>query len=222
MAISVTGRERLWARHPRYLRLLAAALLAGAAVLALGSCASAGDPAAGAQAIFAGGCFWSIEEAFEKTPGVLSAVSGFAGAADAPHDMKSAGGADRREAVRVFYDPARIDYARLLDVFWHNVDPLDAGGQFCDRGAEYCAAIFVANDEERRLAEESKRRVAETVHAAVVTEILAAGRFAAAEAAHQDFYKKNPEPYRRYEEGCGREKRLRALWGASGPTGAKP
>jgi peptide-methionine (S)-S-oxide reductase len=209
--------------HRRALRRLAlAALVAAAAVLATGSCASASGGAGAARATFAGGCFWCVEEAFEKVPGVVAAVSGYAGgtAPGPTHENVSAGASDHVEAIEVTYDPARVDYATLLTVFWRNVDPLDAGGQFCDRGRQYRSAIFVASDEERRLAEDSKRRVAETLHAPVVTEILPAGRFHAAEPLHQDFYKKNPAQYHQYKDNCGREKRLKQLWGDS-PAGGE-
>ena len=188
------------------LRLLVGALLAGWAILAVGSCASAAAVPTGDRAIFAGGCYWCVEEAFETTPGVLSATSGMAET-----------GSDSVESVEVAYDAAKIPYERLLDVFWRNVDPLDAGGQFCDRGARYRAAIFIRTDEERRLAEASKRRVAETLRAPVATEILPARGFHPVEPSEQDFYKKNPKRYHEYKHGCGRERRLRELWGDRKP-----
>ncbi|MBX3245879.1 MAG: peptide-methionine (S)-S-oxide reductase MsrA [Myxococcales bacterium] len=176
----------------------------------------ADPPRAGlAVAVFAGGCFWCMEHPFERLDGVGEVLSGYTGGRErAPtYEQVSSGRTSHLEAVRVVYDPERVSYERLLEVFWHNVDPTQDDGQFCDRGAQYRTAIFVATPEERRLAEESKRRVAARLGRRVATEIRAAGDFWVAEAYHQDFYRTNPVRYQSYRSGCGRDARLRELWG---------
>lgn len=182
------------------------------------SCAANRGPADTARATFAGGCFWCMEEPFEKVPGVLSVAAGFAGGSKTNPTYRevSAGGSGYAEAVEIVYDPSRVTYDRLLDVFWHHVDPLTANGQFCDRGRQYRSAIFFHDEAQRVLAEASKKRVEEELHAAVVTEIAPVTKFYRAEEYHQDFYKKNPGKYREYVEGCGRERRLQQLWGTAG------
>lgn len=171
-----------------------------------------------AEAIFAGGCFWCMEAPFEQIDGVLGAVSGYTGGrTEGPtYEEVSAGRTGHAEAVRVLFDPARVSYERLLEVYWRNVDPTQAGGQFCDHGAQYRTAIFVVGEEQRRLAEASRERVREQLGRAVVTEIADAGPFWVAEAYHQDFYRTSPVRYRTYRAGCGRDARLRALWGEAG------
>ena len=199
----------------------AAATLVGGAVAATSAAAQppAGGAAAGplAVATFASGCFWCTESDFEKVPGVVDAVSGYTGGrvANPTYEQVSAGRTGHREAVQVTYDPARVSYERLLDVFWRNVDPVDAGGQFCDRGEQYTSAIYVATDEERRLAEASKRAVEQSgrVRGRIATVILTAGPFYKAEEYHQSYYKKNPLRYKFYRTSCGRDGRLRELWG---------
>jgi len=178
-----------------------------------------------ATATFAGGCFWCMEPAFDGLPGVVSVTSGYAGGtkANPSYEEVSSGGTGHAESVQVLYDPSRIGYEKLLDAFWHNVDPISANGQFCDRGNQYRSAIFHQNETERRLAEESKKRVEQRLHAAVVTQIVPAGAFYPAEEYHQHFYKKNPLRYHEYRNGCGRDRRLRELWGAdAGHLEAKP
>ncbi|MFQ5962527.1 MAG: peptide-methionine (S)-S-oxide reductase MsrA, partial [Candidatus Methylomirabilales bacterium] len=142
-------------------------------------------------------------------------VSGYTGGTlpNPTYEQVSAGGTGHREAVRITYDPSLISYADLLTAFWHSVDPTDAGGQFCDRGESYQTAIFVGNDEERRLAEASKRAAQESLGKTIVTPIEAAGPFFPAEAYHQDFYKKSTLRYRYYRWGCGRDRRVEELWG---------
>jgi peptide-methionine (S)-S-oxide reductase len=196
------------------LAFVLAAASAASAVPA-GAQARAGGPAP-AVATFASGCFWCTEADFEKVPGVLDVVSGYTGGrgADPTYEQVSAGGTGHLEAVQVRYDPARVSYAQLLDTFWRNVDPFDARGQFCDKGEQYTGAVFVATPEERALAEASKRRVAERLAGRggpVVTRILPAAPFYAAEAYHQDYAKKNPVRYTFYRSRCGRDARLRAL-----------
>ena len=170
-----------------------------------------------AVATFAAGCFWCAEADFEKVPGVVDAVSGYTGgrAADPTYEQVSAGRTGHREAVQVIYDPGRVSYQRLLDVFWRNVDPTDAGGQFCDRGEQYTSAIFVATDGERRLAEASERAVERSgrLRGPVATAILRAGPFYRAEEYHQAYAKKNPLRYKFYRTTCGRDRRLRQVWG---------
>ena len=170
-----------------------------------------------AVATFAGGCFWCMEPPFEKLPGVRSVVSGYIGGhvANPTYKQVSAGGTGHAEAVEIRYDPTRISYEQLLYVFWRNIDPLVADRQFCDRGAQYRAAIFV-HDDVQRAAAEASRRALETAgrfQQPIVTEIVVAGRFYPAEAEHQDYYKKNPLRYNYYRFNCGRDARLQELWG---------
>ncbi len=171
-----------------------------------------------ATATFAGGCFWCMEPPFDALPGVADTTSGYTGGRvpNATYRQVTAGGTGHYEAVRIRFDPAQVTYERLLEVFWRNVDPTDAGGQFCDRGESYRTAIFAHDAEQRRLAEASKARLMESnrLNAPIVTPILDAGAFWDAEDYHQDYYRKNPIRYRFYRGGCGRDARLRALWGA--------
>ena len=174
------------------------------------------------SAVFAGGCFWCVEAAFEQVDGVTSATSGFMGGrlADPTYEQVSAGGTGHYEVVKVEFDPSRVGYAKLLDVFWHNIDPLDAGGQFCDRGEQYRSAIFYENDEQKRLAEQSKEDLvgAQRLNKPIVTPIIAATTFYPAEEYHQDYYRKNPLRYRYYRTSCGRDRRLVQVWGADAPS----
>jgi peptide-methionine (S)-S-oxide reductase len=185
-------------------------------MIVIGLCALA-LPASAAEAIFAGGCFWCEETAFEGVPGVSAAVSGYSGGSkkNPAYEEVSSGSTGHAESVRVTFDPAKISYARLLEIFWHSVDPTDRGGQFCDRGNQYRSAIFYLDDSQRRAAEESKKAIEAQLKRSVVTEITKAGEFYPAEDYHQDFYKKNPVRYYSYREGCGRDRRLRELWGAA-------
>jgi len=168
------------------------------------------------RATFAGGCFWCMEPPFEKIPGVASVTSGYTGGqkVNPSYEEVSAGGTGHAESVDIVYDPAKVTYAQLLDVFWHNVDPTQGDGQFCDHGHQYRTAIFYHDAEQKRLAEESKEKVQAKLQKPVVTEIVAASRFYPAEEYHQDFYKKNPVRYYTYRAGCGRDRRLKDLWGA--------
>jgi methionine-S-sulfoxide reductase len=175
------------------------------------------DPAAADTVVFAMGCFWCAETAFEGMAGVAAVASGFAGGtvANPTYDQVTAGGTGHYESVEVVYDPATVDYATLLRVFWHNVDPVDAGGQFCDRGDSYRSAIFARTPAQRRLAEASKAELAASgrFDGTIVTEILPAAPFYLAEDYHQDFWLKDPERYHSYRTGCRRDARLDALWG---------
>jgi|SRR6185436_6533524 len=167
-----------------------------------------------AKATFAGGCFWCMELPFEKLPGVVSVVSGYTGGtvANPTYEQVSLGYTGHREAVEVTYDPAKVTYGQLVDVFWRNVDPLDASGQFCDKGEQYRAAIFWHDAEQRRIAELSQRNVRKRF-GSVETDVLPATRFYRAEEYHQDYYRKNPIRYRFYRAGCGRDARLKKVWG---------
>ncbi len=171
-----------------------------------------------AHATLAGGCYWCMQEAFEKVPGVVSVTAGWAGGTEPNPKIEEieSGSTGYVEAIEVKYNPSKITYEHLLDAYWHNIDPLSAGGQFCDRGRQYRSAIFFDDDTQRRLAEQSKARVAEQLHGTVVTEIAPATRFLKAPAPQQDFYKKNADQYRKYAEGCGRHRRLEQLWGSAG------
>ncbi len=180
--------------------------------------ASAAPPGAAlAKATFAGGCFWCMEPPYEKLPGVVSVVSGYTGGhvKNPSYEQVTSGGTGHAEAVVVSYDPAQATYEKLLEVFWRNVDPTTPNRQFCDVGEQYRTAIFVHDEEQRRLAEESKRRVEATrsFREPVVTPIVPAGLFYPAEEYHQDYYKKNPVRYRFYRSSCGRDARLKELWG---------
>jgi peptide-methionine (S)-S-oxide reductase len=168
-----------------------------------------------AKAVFAGGCFWCMEPAFEHVKGVVSATSGYTGGhtANPTYEDVSSGGTGHYEAVEVLYDPNQITYAQLLDVFWRNIDPTNARGQFCDEGDQYRSAIFYGNDAERQLAEQSARRIVESRKLTIATSILPASTFYPAEEYHQDFYKKNPVRYKFYRFNCGRDRRLAQLWG---------
>jgi peptide-methionine (S)-S-oxide reductase len=177
----------------------------------------AAPPAGQAAAVFAGGCFWCMEGPFDALDGVVSTTSGYAGGSvvDPGYEQVSEGTTGHVEAVRVVYDPKRVDYAKLLDVFWHNVDPLDADGQFCDRGPQYASAIFAGDPSERKLAEESKQKLAERFGRPIATEVRSATPFYAAENYHQDYYQKNPVRYRFYRSSCGRDARLEKVWGGA-------
>ncbi len=173
------------------------------------------EPGDEAVAYFAGGCFWCMEGPFEAVPGVLSVVSGYTdGERPNPsYRQVASGDTGHAEAIRVVYDPAVVTYAQLLEVFWVNIDPTDDGGQFCDRGTQYRTGIYVHNEEERRLAEASKAHAEETLGESIVTEIRTASTFYDAEPYHQNFYRTHPAHYTRYRRGCGRDRRLRAVWG---------
>lgn len=168
-----------------------------------------------AKATFAGGCFWCMEPPFEKLPGVVAVTSGFSGGQtkNPTYEEVSSGGTGHAESVQVLYDPAKVSYAQLLQTYWHNVDPTQVNGQFCDHGDQYRTAIFYGTAQEKDLAEKSKVEVEKQLKHAVVTQIVPAAQFYAAEEYHQDFYKKNPARYSTYRLGCGRDRRLKELWG---------
>jgi len=168
-----------------------------------------------ATAVFAGGCFWCVEAAYQDLDGVHDAVSGFTGGKlENPTYYGNHKG--HWEAVKVTYNPETISYQRLLEIFWHNIDPFDAVGQFCDKGPSYRSAVFVANDKQRALAEQSKHKVSEQFPKQTVeTLIRPASTFYPVVEGHQDYYKKNPIRYRFYRAGCGRDNRLKEIWGKS-------
>ena len=169
-------------------------------------------------ATFAGGCFWCMESDFEKVSGVVEAVSGYTGGQkqNPTYEEVSAGGTGHAEAVQVTYDPAKITYKELLDVFWRHVDPTDAGGQFVDRGSQYRTAIFYHDEEQKRIAEDSREQMEKSgrFSAPIVTEIVPLTEFYPAEDYHQDYYRHNPLRYRFYRLGSGRDQFLKSTWGA--------
>jgi peptide-methionine (S)-S-oxide reductase len=203
------------------LSLVALLGLAAAVGLAQGNAPKrVANPGGLAKATFAGGCFWCMVKPFVELPGVVQVVSGYSGGQkrNPTYEEVSAGTTGHAESVQVIYDPAKTSYARLLEVYWHNVDPTSAEGQFCDRGHQYRSAIFVQDESERRLAEESRlaqqAEVAKTVNKPIVTEIVPFAEFWPAEEYHQYFYQKNPVRYESYRLGCGRDRRLQEIWGA--------
>lgn len=201
-------------RNPARTTLLA--VLAGA-LLGTGAVAQPAKAPNAAVATFAGGCFWCMEPPYDKLPGVLETTSGYMGGRtrDPTYAEVSAGGSGHAEVVQVRYDPARITYEQLLAVFWRNVDPTVRDRQFCDVGSQYRTAIFVHDDAQRRAAEASKAALerSKPFKEPIVTPIEPAGEFWPAEAYHQDYYLRNPVRYAYYRSGCGRDQRLKALWG---------
>ena len=174
-------------------------------------------PAVTAVATFAGGCFWCMEGPFDVLDGVISTTSGYTGGTkkDPTYQEVSAGRTGHTEAVQIVYDPAKVTYEKLLDVFWRNIDPTVANRQFCDSGSQYRSGIFYHNDVQKKAADASKLALdkSKPFKGAIVTEITAATEFYAAEEYHQDYYLKNPVRYRYYRQGCGRDARLKELWG---------
>jgi len=164
-------------------------------------------------AIFAGGCFWCVEKDFEHVEGVIGAVSGYTGGVMPNPTYRNHG--QHVEAVKITYNPTKVSYRELVEIFWRSVDPTDAGGQFCDRGHSYSTAIFAATAEQNEIANQSKMKLeaAGTLPAPIVTPILEATPWTDAEGYHQDYYKKNPVRYRLYRYGCGRDARIQELWG---------
>jgi peptide-methionine (S)-S-oxide reductase len=192
-------------------------------LLAIGVASAAADTKPGAdgrkleKATFAGGCFWCMEEALDKVEGVVSTTSGYTGGrkANPTYEDVSAGGTGHAEAVEILYDPAKVTYARILDVFWRNIDPTQPNAQFCDHGPQYRSAIFYHGETQKWLAEDSKKALEKSkpFKEAIATEIAPASAFYPAEEYHQNFYEKNPVRYKVYKYGCGRAQRLQELWG---------
>jgi peptide-methionine (S)-S-oxide reductase len=185
-----------------------------------GSAFAAGDAKDGKKlvtATFAGGCFWCLELPFDQVPGVVSTTVGYTGGhkTNPTYEQVSSGGTGHAEAIQIVFDPDKVSYARLLDVFWRNVDPFDAKGQFCDRGSQYRSAIFYHDEEQRKQAEQSRKKLEESlaVEQMVATEIVSASQFYPAEEYHQDYYQKNPVRYKYYRHSCGRDRRLKEIWG---------
>jgi peptide-methionine (S)-S-oxide reductase len=202
----------------RILPFLAALVAVSAAALM----PVAGQTGGGAQpqlatATFAGGCFWCMESPFDKLDGVASVTAGYTGGSkpNPTYQQVSAGSTGHAEAVEIKYDPGKIGYAKLLDVFWHNIDPVTPNAQFCDHGNQYRSAIFYHDEEQKRLAEASKAELAKSgrFHQSIVTEVVPAATFWPAEDYHQHYYLKNPIRYKFYRTSCGRDRRLEELWG---------
>ncbi|MDP5209162.1 peptide-methionine (S)-S-oxide reductase MsrA [Microbulbifer sp. 2205BS26-8] len=166
-------------------------------------------------AVFAGGCFWCMEPPYDKVNGVLETTSGYSGGhvKNPTYDQVSAGGTGHAEAIQITYDANKVSYSDLLRIFWHNIDPFDAGGQFCDRGGQYRSEIFYSNEQEKELAEASKKKVEAELGKKVVTQIQPVSTFYPAEAYHQNYYQRNPLRYKYYRFRCGRDQRLKAVWG---------
>jgi peptide-methionine (S)-S-oxide reductase len=214
-------------------RLLLAGLVGvGLVLLACTSSSDAERPAAPPEpalpaavadtATFAGGCFWCMEPPFDEIDGVASTTSGFAGGEekDPSYRKVALGLTNHTETVQVVYDSTKVGYERLLRVYWHNIDPFDGTGQFCDRGSQYRPAIFVHDARQRRLAEASKTAVAARFEESIAVEIHAYDAFYAAKQSHQNYYQKNPGHYKRYRRGCGRDDRLREIWGTAAGSDA--
>ncbi|MBE9070593.1 peptide-methionine (S)-S-oxide reductase MsrA [Leptolyngbya cf. ectocarpi LEGE 11479] len=179
----------------------------------LGTATALAEPA---QATFAGGCFWCMEHPFDELSGVTNTTSGYmGGTVESPsYRQVSSGTTGHAEVVQVEYDTDSVSYETLLDTFWRNVDPLDARGQFCDRGSQYRSIIFYDDDPQQRLAKSSKQSVGELLGQPIATEILPATAFYPAEDYHQNYYQTHPARYRLYRFGCGRDQRLAELWGS--------
>ena len=194
--------------------LLGVAILLAAAGLASAQMVPLPKPGQ-AVATFAGGCFWCTESDFDHVPGVISTTSGYTGGqvANPTYEQVSSGGTGHAESVQVIYDPSKVSYQKLLTYYWRHVDPTVKDQQFCDHGNQYRTAIFVHNDEERKLAEASKNQVEAELKKPIYTQIVDAGPFYPAEEYHQDFYRKNPTKYKFYRWNCGRDQRLEQLWG---------
>jgi len=222
MLIAVTACAEQPQAEPLAVRDAAPRTLAVASANGAAADASAAAPAANTQreavATFAGGCFWCMEPPFDKLPGVISTTAGYTGGhtKNPTYDQTSAGGTGHTEAVQVRYDPRTVSYAKLVEVFWHNIDPFAADRQFCDVGSQYRSGVFPANAEQRRLAEASKQKLAARFGQPIATEITDATTFYPAEEYHQDYYKKNPVRYKFYRLNCGRDARLEKIWGKQG------
>jgi len=206
--------------NPRFSLWIALATFCLASPVAAQAPSVQAGKAATARATFAGGCFWCMEEAYEKVPGVIAAVSGYMGGQvkNPTYEQVSTGRTGHAEVVQVEYDPAKVSYAQLLEAFWRNIDPTQKDAQFCDHGTQYRSGIFYHDDDQKRLAEASRIALQKNkpFRGEIVTEITRAAEFYPAEGYHQDFYLKNPTRYKFYKSGCGREARLQQLWGKPG------
>ena len=192
-------------------------------VVAAGGISSADAADEKAAAIFAGGCFWCVESDFDKVPGVISTTSGYIGgkAETANYKTITSRPTGHYEAVRIVYDPSKVSYRKLLSIYWRSVDPTDDGGQFCDRGHSYKTAVFVKNDKQRETAVATKKKAEEVLGKKIVTKVLKAGPFYKAEDYHQNYYKRNPVRYKVYRYRCGRDQRIKSLWGSEAHAGIK-
>jgi len=194
--------------------LLGYALIAGCTIAS--SQGQNSSPAETRTAIFAGGCFWCIQPAFDKATGVIKTVVGYCGGTEPnpTYEVVSSEKTGYRESIQITYDPAKISYDQLLDIYWRQIDPTQADGQFTDIGPSYRAAIFYGNDDEKKIAEASKEKLARSgkFHKPIVTEILPAMKFYPAEAYHQKYYQQNPEPFEAFEEGSGRVSFKKKTW----------
>ena len=206
-------------RKTNFLTSLGFAAVVIGSLIVVPSGSYADDTSQQAKATFAGGCFWCMEEAFEKVEGVVSAISGYTGGQveNPTYEQVSAGGTGHTESIEVTYDPSKVTYTQLLDVFWRNVDPTTPNAQFCDHGNQYRTAIFYHDENEKQLIDESRQRIESSKNfpESIVTEIAPASVFYPAEDYHQDFYTKNPIRYKFYKWNCGRSQRLEQLWGKS-------
>ncbi len=175
-------------------------------------------------AIFAGGCFWCVESDFDHVKGVVKTVSGYIGGTNDNPTYRNHGAGRHREAVEITYDPNQVSYQQLLHVFWRSVDPTDDGGQFCDRGHSYTTAVYAVDDEQTRIAEKSRTELEKSgiLKDKIVTPVEKAAQFWPAEDYHQDYYTKNPNRYKLYRFGCGRDRRVRAVWGDQAHSGIDP
>lgn len=194
---------------------IAVAMVSAALIFSAASASEKRGRSEIATAIFAMGCFWCAEADFEKVDGVINVVSGYTGGRtrNPTYEQVSAGGTGHYEAVRVTYDPAQVKYSELLTVFWKNVDPFDAAGQFCDKGESYRAAVFPGSASERKAAQASRDYLVGFFKRDLATKIETRAAFYPAEDYHQDYYKKNPIRYRYYRSRCGRDDRLKEVWG---------
>jgi len=203
--------------------LIKSAVLAGALLVAASLAPGPSNSAETKIAIFAGGCFWCVESDFDQIDGVVETVSGYIGGTleNPGYREVSAGGTGHYEAVRITYDPEKVTYDALLTAFWHSVDPTDAGGQFCDRGDSYRTAIFATDEAQLAAAEATKVEVARELKTAIATAVMKAPTFYPAEGYHQDFYEKNPVKYKYYRYSCGRNARVKDVWGDKAYLGIK-
>lgn len=192
--------------------------LAMASLLSVGAATAAEE-----KAVFAGGCFWCVEADFEKVDGVKEAVSGYIGGMveDPTYEQVTAGGTGHYEAVEIIFDNEKVSYRELVDILWRTIDPVDAGGQFCDRGNSYRTAVFTRTADQEAAARASKAEAEKALGQTIVTPIIEDDRFYEAEGYHQDYYKKNPVRYNFYRFTCGRDKRIEALWGDQAHMGVE-
>ncbi len=208
--LSLTHLLRLFAA-------IAGAFALSASIQAQAPATTSGAAASTAKATFAGGCFWCVESDFDKIEGVLSTTSGYIGGtvANPTYEQVSAKGTGHAEAVEIVYDPRKVTYERLVEYFWHTIDPTTKDRQFCDGGTPYRTAIFAHNAEQLKLAQASRAALEKSkpFKEPIVTEIVLATTFYPAEDYHQDYYLKNPLRYKYYRNGCGRDARLKQLWG---------